>query len=351
MANTTIRTQIMVQFNDQFSEPAKQAVKNYKKSLEEIQRTGKATEGIFESISRQQVESIRFNEKFISDALEEFDKSMSKIESEFLKKTAIDRGSTIASYTALVVELHKVLLPVLSALAAIYVAWKAGNKLPEWKTDKGQPVERYVEGINQSLNELANREAPGLPPVPEETMRSLETTKSCLEQIQSMQDVFIRINLVDNATQEAKRIRDEIENTFSRDVTQRIKIVEETVSKVSSSGSRKFDSVFSDGLPDFQTPSKDLTGFDSSVTSSIPGFASGIERVPRDMLAVIHKDEAVLPKKQAEDYRRGGSSGITIQNLDFSFNVSSGLNLGREEFRNFAFRLRDELKRLDRRIN
>lgn len=260
MANTTIRTQIMVQFNDQFSEPAKQALKNYKKSLEEIQRTGKATEGIFESISRQQVESIRFNE-------------------------------------------------------------------------------------------LANREAPGLPPVPEETMRSLETTKSCLEQIQSMQDVFIRINLVDNATQEAKRIRDEIENTFSRDVTQRIKIVEETVSKVSSSGSRKFDSVFSDGLPDFQTPSKDLTGFDSSVTSSIPGFASGIERVPRDMLAVIHKDEAVLPKKQAEDYRRGGSSGITIQNLDFSFNVSSGLNLGREEFRNFAFRLRDELKRLDRRIN
>jgi hypothetical protein len=42
---------------------------------------------------------------------------------------------------------------------------------------------------------------------------------------------------------------------------------------------------------------------------------------------------------------------MTIQNLNFSFNVPNGLKLDREEFRNLAFILRDELKRLDRRVN
>ena len=69
------------------------------------------------------------------------------------------------------------------------------------------------------------------------------------------------------------------------------------------------------------------------------------------MLAMIHKDEAVLPKNQAEEFRRGGSNGITIQKLDFSLNVPNGLKLDREEFRNLAFQMRDELKRLDQRMN
>ena len=69
------------------------------------------------------------------------------------------------------------------------------------------------------------------------------------------------------------------------------------------------------------------------------------------MLAMIHKDEAVLPKNQADNFRQGNSSGMTIQNLNFSFNVPNGLKLEREEFRNLAFQMRDELKRLDGRMN
>ena len=168
-----------------------------------------------------------------------------------------------------------------------------------------------------------------------------------------MQDIFITVNLVDNATQEAKRLRQEIEAIFSKDITQRIKIVQETVGLKSSFGGS--DSVFSDSPLELQTSSADLTGFGPSVSTStnitVPGFASGIDRVPRDMLAMIHKDEAVLPKNRAEDFRRGGSSGLTVQKLEFSINAPNLLNLDRETVGDLAFMLRDELKRLDERMN
>lgn len=59
-------------------------------------------------------------------------------------------------------------------------------------------------------------------------------------------------------------------------------------------------------------------------------FAVGVERVPRDMMAMIHKDEAVLGAEEARAYREnnksgylknGGGSPVQIQNLNI-VNVS-----------------------------
>ena len=47
---------------------------------------------------------------------------------------------------------------------------------------------------------------------------------------------------------------------------------------------------------------------------ALPSFAVGTSRVPRDMVAQIHKDEMVIPARQADAIRKGepGSSGAVI---------------------------------------
>ncbi len=347
MANTTVTTKVVVQFDNQFSEPAEQAVQNYKKSLEEVQKTGKVTEGIFESISRQQMEAILMNEKLASRGKDNIDKFMTGIEDDFLKKSDLDKIEKIGSFAAVAAIFKE----ATAALAGFYALWKTGQVLEEWRVGE-KPIDEYAEGVKESLDILGNSQPLQLPSIPEDAKQTLESIKACLEQIQNMQDIFVTVNLVDNATEEAKRIRGEIEKTFSQDITQRVTIAEESFK--TTSGPRSSDSFF-DGGPEFQTSSLDLTGFSGKVETSskikVPGFSSGIDRVPRDMLAMIHKDESVLPIKEADNFRQGNSNGITIQNLNFSFNVPNGLKLDREEFRNLAFQMRDELKRLDRRMN
>ena len=69
-------------------------------------------------------------------------------------------------------------------------------------------------------------------------------------------------------------------------------------------------------------------------------FAVGLDRAPRDMLAMIHKDEAVLPPEEAGVYRELKESGlfhgtaqnpIQIQNLNIvSLSGPGGQGGGRE---------------------
>ncbi len=337
MATTVVNTQIVVQFDDQFSKDADQANENYLKSLKEVQKKTESFNVIFDA---------------------PFQKYFEDLQREFDKLNTLQKTGWIGTFTVGAVALagfSQKLGILIATLSAFYLTWLTADNLKEWLVG-GQPVDEYIDGVKQSLEQLGNLEGPALPPIPPDLVQSMESAKSCLEQLQKMQNITVQIDLDRNILEEAKRLRQEIEALFSEDITQRIKIIEE----------RKQASFFSTGFPssdnnsqaDFLTDSPDLTGFNSSVDSTtsprIPGFATGIDRVPRDMLAMIHKDEAVLPKNQAEDYRRGDSNGMNIQNLNFSFNVPNAFNLqelDREQFRTFAFKLMGEMKRLNNRIN
>jgi len=334
--SSTVNTQIIVNFEDKFTESACKAMETYKRCMEDVLQLQVKSEDSARSLD------------LFSQGFERLEKDAEKLNT-FLLALGIP---------AFIIALRALPAPIniaIGSLVALYAAWKVGEELAEWRVG-GEPIEKYVEGVQESLEQLGNSQTLQFPTIPEDGVQSLESTKTCLEQIQNMQDIFITVNLVDSATEEAKRIREEIEKTFSQDITQRVTIAEQTVRSISGPGpgSRAPDPFFYGG-PEFLTSSKNLTGFgdkvDTSTKVKVPGFSSGIDRVPRDMLAMIHKDEAVLPKNQADDFRQGNSSGMTIQNLNFSFNVPNGLKLEREEFRNLAFQMRDELKRLDGRMN
>jgi hypothetical protein len=75
-----------------------------------------------------------------------------------------------------------------------------------------------------------------------------------------------------------------------------------------------------------------------------PSFASGINFVPRDMLAQIHKGETVLPRSQAEQFRKGEFSGDNI-----TFQITGGMVPDQATARKFARMLEDERQRIQER--
>lgn len=372
MAKSPVTITIVAKLDDQVTVPLSKVMEDYKNSLKQAQ-----SDQNFSVSSLKDMEKAR---KFLGEAqrAQEEAEQVSKesrrsfnatmdgfftdLENEVLGLGVIEGIIAKGALSAAIEKIPAVFGTATIALGAFYIAWKEQKLLEEW-TITDQPIDQYLDEVKASLDQLANSDSIGLPSIPQDTVQSFESAKNCLQQIQNLKDIFVTVNLVDNATQEAKRIREEIEGAFSQDIIQKVRVVQESVqlktpsfssnsdinsSSDSFSGGDSFSG--SDGSGSFDGGSVNPGGFNTfSPTVSVPGFATGIDRVPRDMLAMIHKDEAVLPKKQAEDFRRGG--GMTIQNFNFSFNVPNGLKLGREEFRNLAFQMRDELKRLDRRIN
>ena len=91
-------------------------------------------------------------------------------------------------------------------------------------------------------------------------------------------------------------------------------------------------------IPVILAPSGALPGGSVEVAPSVPGFASGIDYVPKDMLAFIHRGERVVT---AAENKKGGGGNT------YNLNVSVS---GNGDGRTLAKELYGEIKRLDRRL-
>jgi uncharacterized membrane protein YgcG len=337
MDSKTIKTQIVVQFDDQFTEAAIRSVEKYKKSLEEAQATKKEARGHLNTF-------------------------FENLENEVLDVGVIQGLGAAGSTITLFKEFPAAATIASLALANFYTSWKAGQFLEEWLVGD-KPVGEYVGDVKKSVDEIADLGMTSLPPISIEILypvQELEEKRRLIEQTFDGLDIFVTLQLIDQATEDAVKIRKELEAIYKTPITQIINI-----KKISSGGSSRSSDSSSSGdsggdSSDSSSGSGDSGGdFDGSSVNpggfdTFASFSTGIDRVPRDMLAMIHKDETVLTKTEAEERRSGNSGGMAIQRVSINMNMPDSFNpsnMKRQDFRQFAMKMQDELRRLDRRMS
>jgi len=222
-----------------------------------------------------------------------------------------------------------------------------------------QSAKKALESYKKTLEEVRQLEEKPITLhfISQDISKQFREIKGLISSFEGQNQLFIHLNLIDEATENAIKVRKKLEEIFKRAITQIINI-----KKVSSKGfnDRDFDQDREDpsgptGIDDSRSidgSSINPGGFDTF--GSIKGFSTGIDRVPRNMLAVIHKDESVLTKTEAEERRRGTSSGMAIQSVNINMNIPDSFSLSsisRQNFRQFALQMQDELRRLDRRMS
>ncbi len=343
MVSTTVNTQIVIKFDDQFTKSANRALYSYEKSVKEVQQQIKSFKPIFDTPFQEAFENLK--------------KDIDELNA--LGQVQITGGLVLGIAVAATLSIKLALVGV--TLTAFYATWWAGKDLREWLVG-GQPVNEYLGDVKKSVDEIADLGRTS--PISIEILcplQELEEKRRLIKQIFAGLDIFVTLQLIDQATEDALKIRKELEAIYKTPITQIINI-KKISSSIGSSGSSGFsssddsDSDSSDsssGSGDsgdgFEGSSVNPSGFDTSAS-----FSTGIDRVPRDMLAMIHKDETVLTKTEAEERRRGNSGGMTIQRVSINMNMPDSFNpsnMKRQDFRQFAMKIQDELHRLDRRMS
>ena len=166
---------------------------------------------------------------------------------------------------------------------------------------------------------------------------------AAMDKLKAMEKIELQVKLQDEASARAGLIRKSLESTFRDPIVQQIQVVRRNYGGPAGPFSGAGNPVLDDGLITLQRSAPSPLSLELGL-DPVPSFASGIRFVPRDMLARIHKGETVLPKSQAEQFRKGGSGGDNI-----TFHVTSPFTPDQATARKFARMIEDERIRINER--
>jgi hypothetical protein len=378
-----ISSTITVDFEDQFSASACKAFEVVKNCADNALKT-------LNSFPDSLAPGFQGDVALFSKSVDKFDSSINRVTESLLKgqKKAIQFGDSLVSPRKFIDDLWNSLMQMdtftatASLIGLVGIIGDMNSELR--KIVLGVGIATTVVGVFQhfindnndesnlskTLGEIENKIGaiqeltPLEPKISENSFQQFERFSSVLDPFTNNAGLQLTVDLLDNASGDAQNLREELENTFSSNIEQKITIVKETVNLSSSSrGKRKADirlEISPDGSNDSGGSDDSGGSFDGSSVNPggfndrIPSFSTGIDRVPRDMLAMIHKDETVLTKTEAEERRGGNSGGMAVQNVNLHMNMPDSFNpanMKRQDFRQFAMKMQDELRRLDRRMS
>ncbi len=381
VASTTVNTKIIVNFEDNFTEAACQAVETYRKCLENAFKLQKqtpssflenATKGIeqfsksvngFKKDSDQvlrEMAGIRKQSEESAPSIDLFSQAFERIEEDAINVNTVLLALAIPPAIGAFLALPPQIQVAIASISALFAIWNVGESLPEWRV-RDKPIDEYLKTVSDSFENLASAKPLELQIVSQDISEQLSEVEQLKRQFEAQRGLFLHLNLDDKATDEAFNVRNKLEKTFKDPITQIIKIEQVQGSITLRKSPNPSD------LGDSGTDSSDSSsgsgdsggGFDGSSVNpggidTFGSFSTGIDRVPRDMLAMIHKDETVLTKTEAEERRRGNSGGLAIQRVNINMNMPDSFNpsnMKRQDFRQFAMKIQDELHRLDRRMS
>jgi hypothetical protein len=167
---------------------------------------------------------------------------------------------------------------------------------------------------------------------------------------QAIKQLALEVKLKDEATAHANRIHKDVEATFRDPIVQEVQVFKRNFDSPAGPFSGAGNPALDEGLitlrrtAPFSSPFSNPLGLNLEPQFDFPSFASGVRFVPRDMLANIHKGETVLPRHQAEQFRKGNFGGDNI-----TFQINGGLMPDQATARKFARMIEDERRRINER--
>lgn len=253
-------------------------------------------------------------------------------------------------------------LMVLDATTGLFNIAKAAEKIP-LIGEKMASVQQGLAQINQLTQVSAKQSQKAIEELEEEAGK-YKTTLSAIEEIQKKADERAKVSASKNkqdlsefvegmeeATEKTSALKDKQieandtlrdfqstsgfaidsfisdlqsgENALDSFKSLALSVLSDVVKNVfqmNSSGSGGLGNLISGGISSLFSGMFDSSGISTNALSlassgslfTLPGFATGIDTVPHDMAAIIHKDEAVLNKTDAEAWRSGGGSTYNI---------------------------------------